>query len=68
MVQHEAAEMVHVFPLFAFTGMLQCQVAFESIAAFVERVFCPALLPYVPSVALPSSDTPSLSAASVIDV
>jgi acetyl esterase/lipase len=32
------ADMVHVFPLYAFSGMQQCQDAFDEIVAFFDKV------------------------------
>lgn len=35
---HAREDMVHVFPLFSFTGMAQCNEAFVSMAAFVAKL------------------------------
>ena len=35
-VSHARADMVHVFPIYAFTGMSQCEEAFQSIVGFVN--------------------------------
>mmetsp|Transcript_25270 Transcript_25270/g.47254 ORF Transcript_25270/g.47254 Transcript_25270/m.47254 type:complete len:456 (+) Transcript_25270:237-1604(+) len=34
------ADMVHVFPIYAFSGMQQCQDAFDEIVAFLDEIAC----------------------------